>query len=589
MAETTPSERPKVPLRRILGLARPVRGLLVLATIALLVSAAMNLAFPWVIKQIVDTVSSDGAMERLNHAALLLVIVFAVQAIFGMGRAWLFTVAGERVVAKLRTDLFAKLLGQEMAFFDKQRTGELTNRLAADTTVLQNTVTVNLSMALRFGVGVVGGVVMLIVMSPALTGIALAVVPVVAIGASLYGRVLRKLSRKVQDALARSTEVAEEGLSSVRTVRAFAAEEREVARYSEAVEESYELAAKRAFAYGVFQGITGFAGYGAIALVVWFGGRMVLDGSMTVGDLTAFLLYTLNVAVSLATLAGLWGDFMKAAGASERVFELMDMDTGLEGTGEPAPATFGGDVVLDGVHFSYPTRTDHPVLQGMDLHMKPGEVVALVGPSGAGKSTVAQLMLRLYDPQQGQVLVDGRPLHELEPTSWRAHVGTVQQEPVLFATTIAENIRYGRPDATDEEIREAAKAANAHDFIEGFPEGYATEVGERGVRLSGGQKQRVAIARAILADPTLLILDEATSALDVHNEHLVQQALDRLMQGRTTLVIAHRLSTIQGADRVAVLADGKVVEEGPHGVLLAQGGAYARLVEKQFQGEAAAS
>ena len=571
-----------VTARRLLELARPQLPLLTAATAALVVSAAMSLSFPLVVRWIVDLVVAEGDLHKLDQAAGVLVVVFAAQTLFGAMRAWLFTLAGERVVAKLRSDLFEAVLHQEVGFFDATRTGELTSRLAADTAVLQNTVTVNVSMALRFALGVFGGIGMLFWVSPTLTMVALAVVPVVAIGASVFGRWIRSLSKEVQDALAVTSEVAEESISGVRTVRAFAGEHREQARYDKAVQDSYALAARRALAYGAFNGVIGFAGFFALALVVWFGGRMVLSDTMSMGDLVAFLLYTLNVAVSLTTLSGLYADFMRATGASTRVFQLLDREPLIERDEGVDVGEIVGAVTFDKVTFAYPTREDMRVLDDIQLEVQPGEVVALVGPSGAGKSTVASMLLRFYDPQSGRILLDGRDITELEPHALRRSIGIVSQEPILFATTIADNIRYARPEASMDEVRAAAVAANAATFIEDFPEGFETAVGERGVRLSGGQKQRVAIARALLKDPAILVLDEATSALDAENEHLVQEALDRLMEGRTTFVIAHRLSTIQGADRVVVLDGGRVVEQGGHDTLVAAGGLYHKLVERQF-------
>lgn len=578
--EITP-ETEHVSLRRLLALAVPELGLLSVATVALLVSSSIQLAYPQAVSWMVDAVVDGGAAD-LDGLALLLVALFLVQGIFAMLRAWLFTVAGERIVARLREHLYGAILRQDIAFFDAARTGELTNRLASDTTVLQNTVTVNVSMGLRFSIMALGGVGMMLYTSPALTGVAMLVVPVVAIGAAIYGRIVRRLSMKVQDALADATEVAEETLSGVRTVRAFAREDLALSRYAAAVQRSFRLAARRALAEGVFQGIAGFGGFGAIALVVWAGGHMVAGGSLSIGDLTAFLLYTLSVAIGLGAVSGLYGDFMKAIGASRRVFALLDLPAPLEDSRGLELAQVRGEVHFDGVRFAYPTRPGEPVLHGLDLRVAPGEVVALVGASGSGKSTVATLLCRFYDPIEGAVRVDGHDLRELSPRGWRRHLAVVSQEPILFAASIEENIRYGRPDASVQEIHAAAREANALGFIEAAEQGFQTQVGERGVRLSGGQKQRIAIARAILADPRVLILDEATSALDAESEQVVQEALDRLMRGRTTLVIAHRLSTVRDASRIVVLEGGRAVEQGRHAELMSrEDGRYRALVERQ--------
>lgn len=567
---------------RLIALARSQASRLAIATFALLISSGMTLVYPQAVRWMVDAVVAKESLETVNLAAAFLVGAFLVQSIFSMLRSWLFTVAGERIVADLRRELFRAIMRQDVAFFDERRTGELTNRLASDTTVIQNTVTVNVSMGLRHGLMAIGGIGLLFWMSPVLAGVSMAVVPFVAIGAAFYGRIIRKLSRKVQDALAASTEVAEEAISGVRTVRAFSREASEVDRYGERVDVSFGLAAKRALAVGGFQGIAGFFGYASLALVVWFGGRMVLEGSLTIGELTAFLIYTMMVAVSLGSLASLYGDFMRAVGASQRVFELLDATAPIEmQTGDDAP-TVEGRVFVDDVRFSYPSRPDVVVLDDFTLEIEPGQVVALVGPSGSGKSTVASLLLRLYDPNAGVVSIDGRDIRDFDPREWRSVLGFVSQEPALFATSIAENIRYGDASADDEAVRAAARAANAETFVDAFPEGFDTLVGERGVRLSGGQKQRIAIARAVLRDPRILILDEATSALDAESEHLVKEALDRLMESRTTLVIAHRLSTVKSADRVVVLEDGKIAEAGAHAELMVMDGLYKKLVERQF-------
>lgn len=580
-SSSTPNKT--VPVRRLLALALPETAVLLIGTVALLVSSGMTLVYPQAVKWMVDGLSSTDAPVDFDQAALLLIVVFIVQSIFAAVRSWLYTVAGERVVARLRKDLFAAILRQDVAFFDQRRTGELTSRLASDTTILQNTVTVNISMGLRFGAGAIGGLVVLFWMSPILATVSMAVVPVVAVGAAIYGRTLRTMSTEVQDAIARSNEVAEETIAGIRTVRSFAREGAEVSRFGGAVDQSFELARKRALGQGIFQAALGFAGYSAIALVVWYGGRLVESKAMTLGDLTAFLLYTVTVAMSLGALSSLWGDFMKASGAAQRVFELIDQVAAVEGQKGRKVEGLEGRVRFEDVDFSYPSRPDVPVLRNFSLDVSPGQVVALVGPSGAGKSTVSGLLSRFYDPSGGKITVDGTDIRELDPSSLREHIGVVSQEPILFATSIAENIRYARPGATDEEVRTAAKAANALNFVEEFPEGFQTLVGERGVRLSGGQKQRIAIARALLKDPRILILDEATSALDAQSEHLVQEALDRLMRGRTTLVIAHRLSTVQDADRVCLLRDGKVQEQGTHAELIAQDGLYKELVQHQFR------
>ncbi|KYF72177.1 ABC transporter ATP-binding protein [Sorangium sp. So ce388] len=573
-------------LRRLLLLARPELGTLALATLFLAIGSGISLLLPQAIRKIIDDALGPGnavnSVQAIDDAALWLALLIVVQAAAIALRYVLFTTAGERVVARLRSQLFQHLLRQEVAFFDDHRTGELTNRLASDTTVLQSAVSLNVSMALRFVASVIGGVAFLFYTSPRLTLLMLAVVPVVALGSVAYGRRVRRLSRSVQDALARASEVAEEALSGIRTVRAFAGEKREEDRYAGRVAESFELARKRIRASGSFMGVVMFAGYSAVALVLWYGGHLVVAGRLTLGGLTSFLVYTIVVAFALGGLSDLWADFMKATGAVERIFELLDRQPAMADTGGLQPASVQGGLELQRVRFSYPTRRDVPVLKGIDLSVRPGEVIALVGPSGAGKSTISALLLRLYDPDEGRILLDGRDLRDLSPSWLRRQIGIVAQEPLLFATSVADNIRYGRETASDAEVEAAARAANAHDFIQRFPEGYRTLVGERGVQLSGGQKQRVAIARAMLKDPRLLVLDEATSALDAESEHLVKGALEALMKGRTTLIIAHRLSTVMGADRVLVMDGGTIVQSGAHAALVAQDGLYRRLVERQF-------
>lgn len=583
MSEPDATPRPAPLLGAMLGLARPERGRLALGMLFLALGSVMGLLFPQAIRILVDDALGPGkSLTKVNQAALVLLVVFLVQAAATALRTALFTIAGERVVARLRTDLFSRLLDQEIAFFDQRESGELISRLASDTALLQSAVSVHISMALRLLASVLGGVGFLIYTSPRVTLLMVAVIPAVAFGAVAYGRRVRKLSREMQDAVAASSAVAAEALAAIRTVRAFAAEANEGARYGSVVERSFQLARRRSIVSSTFMGVVSFASYGAAVLVLWYGGYLVVEGALTIGELTSFLVYTMIVAFSLGALGDLWVEFMKAGGAAERVFEILRRLPAIAPSGGSEPAQVEGRLAFEGVQFSYPARKDAPVLQTIDLAVQPGEVVALVGPSGAGKSTIAAMLLRLYDPDGGRILLDGRDVRELDPGWLRRQIGLVSQEPTLFSSSIAENIRYGRVGATDEEVTAAAKAANAHDFITKFPDGYTTRVGERGVQLSGGQKQRVAIARALLKDPRILVLDEATSALDAESEHLVQEALERLMQGRTTLIIAHRLSTVIGCDRVIVLEAGRIVQSGDHAALVGEEGLYRRLVERQF-------
>ena len=572
-------------IRRLVALGRPELARLVVGTVFLLIGAAASLAYPQGIQNLINGALRGADIAAIDREAMKMGVVAVIFGISIAIRFILFSVAGERVVTRLRERLYRSIIDQEIAFFDARRTGELISRLAADTSVLQSAVSVNVSMALRSLAQAAGGVAFLVYTSRQLTVVMLAVVPAVALGAVIYGKRVRRLARDVQDAMAAAGEVAEESIGGIRTVRAFVAEQKESERYAGAVGKALALARRRIFAGGQFMAIASTATFAAAALVIWYGGRLVLRHQMDMGQLTSFLIYTLIVAMALGGLAELWADFMRAAGAAERVFELLDRVPAIPAAGGEQPAHVKGEARLVGVGFAYPTRPEVKVLDGIDLTIAAGEVVALVGPSGAGKSTVASLLLRLYDPQEGRVLFDGHDVRTLDPRWLRGHIGTVAQEPILFSTSIAENIRYGRPDATDAEVEVAARTANAHGFVSKFPDGYQTLVGERGVQLSGGQKQRVAIARAVLKDPRVLILDEATSALDAESEHLVREALERLMKGRTTLIIAHRLSTVMGADRVVVLDGGMIVQSGPHARLVAEDGLYRRLVERQFVAE----
>jgi ABC transporter fused permease/ATP-binding protein len=582
--------KPRVPmsvtLKRLYSLAWPERWPLALATLFLLGSSVGSLAFPKAAGSLFDDALTAGTgkvdLGHVDRMAAGLVVIFALTAVASALRFTLFSRAGERIVNRLRGDLYASLMHQETAFFDTQKTGDLSSRLSSDSSVLQSTVTANVSMVLRNIMQAFGALAMLLVTSSRLTLMMLAVVPPVALSAVFFGRRVRKLSKESQDALAKASEVAVESLGGIRTVRSFAAEGKEVARYRKAIDDSLQLAFKRIRLSGAFFGVAFFAAFGAAVFVFWYGARMVAVGELSAGNLISFLFYTMQMAFGLSALAELWTDLQRAAGAAERVFELLHREPAIAPTGGDTLQGLKGAVAFEGVTFSYPSRPDVTVLQDFSFHMAPGEVVAIVGPSGAGKSTIASMLYRLYDPVRGQVVLDGHPYNTLDAEWLRRQVGVVAQEPLLFSTSIADNIRYGRPEATDAEVEAAAKTANAHNFISGFPEGYQTLVGERGIQLSGGQKQRVAIARAVLKDPKILILDEATSALDAESEHLVREALERLMKGRTTLVIAHRLSTVKDANRVVVLDAGHVVQVGTHSALVGEEGLYRRLVERQF-------
>lgn len=568
-------------LRRIYELATPEWRRLVPGTLFLILGSAAGLYFPQLAREILDASLTSGSHAEIDRAAWILAGAFLVQGVAGALRYMLFTEAGESIVARLRGQLFDALVRQDIAFFDTRRTGELLSRISNDAAVLQNTVSVNVSMALRHTLTALGGIVLLFVTSARLTVIMLAIVPAVVLAAIYFGRLVRRLSFLAQEELATATAQAEESLSGIRNLRSFARESWASARYASAIQRYFRTAQRSIRWMAVFTGGAGTAGYLAIAVVLWYGGRLVLDGALSAGALTQFILYTLLVALSVGMLGSLYADFMKARGAAGRVFEILDAAPKIPLRGGAPLGPLKDALELRGVEFRYPSRPEVAVLRGLDLRVGAGEVVALVGESGAGKSTIAALVRRFYDPTAGGVYADGVDIREIDPHALRSAIGSVDQEPVLLSASIAENIRFGAPDAGDEEVAEAARQANAYGFIMELPEGFETRVGERGVQLSGGQKQRVAIARALLKDPEVLIFDEATSALDAESEFQVRQALERLMAGRTVIFIAHRLSTVADADRIYVLGDGRVLESGSFEELLARRGAFYALVERQ--------
>jgi ABC-type multidrug transport system fused ATPase/permease subunit len=569
------------PLKKLLRLSRAEWPLLGRGLFFLAVSSGALLAFPQTVKKIIDDALAHRDPSQLNHAALLAIGIFVIQSVASALRYYYFTLAGEQTVKRLRERLFAQILGQDVAFFDRSKTGELLGRLSSDTAVLQNALSVNISMLVRAGVQALGGLAMLFLTSAKLTLFILIVVPPLGFLAARFGKRVKAFSRLGQDALAASSDVAESSLAAVRTVKAFVQEDFERKRYEARLATSFALSREKILEVARFTNLVSLLGMGAVVFIIWLGGRLVIAGELSVGTLTSFLLYVITVAFSVGMLGSLWTDFMSAVGASGRIFELLerpveDLDAGLA-------ATPAGPVQFRDVRFSYPSRPGFPILNGVSFSVSPKETVAIVGPSGSGKSTIVQLLLGFYAPEAGEITFDGQPAGTYTHRALRESIALVSQEPVLISETLFDNIRYGHPTATEADVVAAAKKAFAHDFIAKFPDGYQTLVGERGIQLSGGQKQRVAIARAILRNPRLLILDEATSSLDTESEHLVQRALEEQLGQRATIVIAHRLSTVKRVDKILVLAEGKIVQTGTHEELLRdEGGLYHGLVQRQF-------
>jgi len=564
-------------LRRLFPLLSPYRGTLAIAATLMAISTALGLVLPWVIRGLVDRVLLAGQLSAIGPIAALLIAVFIIQALASTGHIFLLSRLGERIVADQRTGLYAHLQTLPVAFFAEQRVGDLLSRLTGDINVIQTALTGNLLQIVAQALTIVGGLVLMLTIDWRLTLIAAAVFSLIFLPARFFGTRLRTASNDQLTALGEANASAEEGIANVRVVRAFTREAFEIARYGVGVERTYTAGLRKARLNAAFFPIVTMLGYLGLLTVLAVGSRDVVDGRLTAGALVSYLFYSIMVIGPMGALANGFSVIQQALGAAERIFTLLDVSPGHEDEALPDLSPVTGAVAFDHVWFDY---GNGPVLYDVSLAAAPGEVIALVGPSGAGKTTIANLLLRFADPTGGAVRVDGTDLRTVNAQSLREHCAYVTQDVSLFSGTVRDNIRYGRLDATDAEIEAAARAGNAHEFITAFPEGYDAVIGERGVKLSGGQRQRIAIARAILRDPRILILDEATSALDTRAERAVQEALDRLMIGRTTVVIAHRLSTVERADRIYVLDNGRIEEHGTHAALMLANGLYAELYNR---------
>jgi ATP-binding cassette subfamily B protein len=586
-AAAAPARRPKFrPLLKFLPFMLRHPGMLAGAGIALLVASLATLAVPLAIRRMIDFgFAADGMITQYFG---MLVVIAAVLAVASAARFYLVTTIGERVVADIRTSVFNHLATLSPSFFDTARTGELVSRLTADTTQLKSALGVSVSMALRNIIMFAGAVAMMVITSPQLSLYVVGAIPFLVLPLVAFGRNVRRRSRAAQDRLAAASAYASENIQAVRTMQAFTAEATVTQRFAAAAEDAYEGARGANRARAVLTAVIIFLVFASVVAVLWAGAQQVLAGTITGGRLSQFVLYAVFAASSLSQLSEVWSEISQAAGSAERLGEILAVAPDIKAPEKPLslPEPARGEVAFVAVRFAYPTRPETRILDDVTFEVKAGERVAIVGPSGSGKSTLFALVQRFYDPQGGVVRFDGVPVAEADPVALRSRIALVPQDVAIFAASVAENIRYGRPGATDEEVAAAARTAHAEEFIARMPEGYQSLIGERGVTLSGGQRQRIAIARAILRDAPLLLLDEATSALDAESETLVQEALSRLMAGRTTLVIAHRLATVLDCDRILVMENGRIVEQGTHASLVAAGGLYARLADLQFKTQA---
>ena len=579
-----PKAKSLAPLRGLLPFVKPYSGRVTLALIALLASSAATLVLPAVLRQLIDRGFTAAEITHISHYFLLFLMAVCVLGVATAIRFYFVTWLGERIIADIRKAVYDHVLGLTPSFFEVTRTGEVLSRLTADTTLIQTVVGSSASVAARNLVMLTGALLLLFVTSVKLTLLVIGIVFLVLLPLLLFGRWVRTLSRKSQDKIADTSARASETLNAVQTVQAFTREDYERQRYGSTVEDSFVIAIRRTRARAAMTAVVIWAIFGCLGAVFVIGAQNVAAHTVSVGQLVQFVFYAILVAGGVGAMSETWGDIQRAAGASERLVELLNVRPAIAVPARPKvlPKPSRGAVAFQNVVFRYPSRSDHAALNGFSLSVKPGEAVALVGPSGAGKSTVFQLLLRFYAAQEGKISFDGVDIAELDPADLRRGIAIVTQDPVIFSGSIADNIRYGRPQASDEELRNAVEAAAAGEFVTRLPQGLDTLVGERGVTLSGGQRQRIAIARALLRDAPLLLLDEATSALDAENERLVQQGFANLMVGRTTIVIAHRLATIQRLGRIVVMDQGQVVGEGSHAELVASGGLYARLANLQF-------